>query len=346
MTLCLIGLMHLIAADFCLNLGLGLILSYLGLWWAFCLIQSDILRHQTLRTARHSRQVVTCEPQFMKSVQTPTSCNHVESWISQHRSSLFFLPTTMMNSCVSWWIFPPASMNSLLPPPWMASSLPWQTAFNKQPLLSMNGLLPVPPSLDERPPPSLNEWPSLSMNRLSQQLASSWWTVSSCVPPPALNEWSPPSEQSPPAFDEQSPPSLDERSSPSLNEWSPPSLNERFPSLNGWPPPSLDEWPPLLMNSLSQQMASSWWMSFCMLCVLGRAASSCLQRTVSILPWQTASLDEWPAPSLNDQHPLWMHGLLFQRTASLDKLSSPNKCVLCVLGRTASSCICTSVTHM
>ena len=48
------------------------------------------------------------------------------------------------------------------------------------------------------------------------------------------------------------------------------------------------------------------------------------------LPWWMASLNGWP--------PLSMDGLLFQWMASLNKLPSPDKCVLCVLGRTASSC--------
>jgi len=78
-----------------------------------------------------------------KSIQTPTSYDHVEFWISQHGNSLFFLPTTLTNSLFSRWTISPL-------PRWMASSL-------RQQMASLPGWMVSLPLLNERPPPSVNK---------------------------------------------------------------------------------------------------------------------------------------------------------------------------------------------
>ena len=284
-------------------------------WFNQTFRTSDSL--DSLRTARHSRQVVTCEPQVMKSVQTLTSCNHVESWISQCGSSLFFLPTTMTNSCVSWRIFPPASMNSLLPP-------------------SANGLRRTASSLDEWSPPcpslpqqmasSLPQWTAFSLNKWA------WWMGSLNKRPPP-DEWPPPNEWSPPvclllpSMNSLHPlnslllPSTNGLPPPLTNGLPPPLTNSLPPpSMNGLPPPSMNGFPPLTdsllppsMNGLSQQTASSWWMASSQ-----QTVSSCVPPP-ALDKWSPPS--EWPPPAFNDWSP---PSLNEQSSCSLDEQSPPS----------------------
>jgi len=182
--------------------------------------------------ASEQLQVARCNS--FKSVETPTSCDYVEQWISALGNSLFFLPTTSSN------------LSSL---PWqMVSSLKWRMAS------------PIPhqwtvSSLDEQPPPSLEEWcpSSLVDERLPPSLEEQH-------PPSLVDKWHPPLKNG----------SLPWRMPPSLNdEWHPPSqrmvslidkrrMNSVFPPLstNGSLPwrtaPSLDD----EQHAPSQRMVS------------------------------------------------------------------------------------------
>ena len=151
----------------------------------------------------------------LKSIETPTLCDHVDFWVSQ----LFFLPTTSVSGPTS------KLMNGLLP---------WQIAS----------------SLDKWSLPSSNGWPPLSMDGLfSRWMASSLdgWPL---FPPSMDGLWMdgllPPSTNLMNGLHHRS---MDSSLPPwmtSLVEWPPPSLD-------GWPPPSLDflnGWPPSMMNGL------------------------------------------------------------------------------------------------
>jgi len=245
-----------------------------------------------------------------KSIETLTSCDHIEFQISQCGNSLFFLSTT------SSWQRPPS-------PP----------LLDEQP----------PPILNQQPPPILDKWPPLSMNDC---LPPS--TKNGLLPPsmnrlvPSLtNRCLPPStngrllSQALPYLNKQSPPpSLNERHShrsmnsclftgslpqwmgASLPQWMVPSiLNEQLPppmmngsslpwqtvplSLNEQSPPSLDEW---FLQSSMKGCLLPWWMG------------SPLPWWMVPLPWWTGppslnerfllSLDKWsPPPSLNEWLP-------------------------------------------
>jgi len=130
---------------------------------------------------------VSCN--LFKSIETPTSCDDVEFWISQHRNSLFFLPSHHIFQPLSTWMASSLdlSVSSL---PWqMASSVPWPTApsLNKWPPPLTNGL----PSQQTVPlPPSKNgEWPRPLMN--------------SPLPPSTNGQWSSPLTNGPPSLPQQ-----------------------------------------------------------------------------------------------------------------------------------------------
>ena len=113
-----------------------------------------------------------------------------------------------------------------------------------------------------------------------------------------------------------------------LPQWMVSLPRQMASSLPQWMAPSLNEQP-------FSTMASSWWMSFCVLCVLGRAASSGLRQTVSILPWWMASLNEW-RPSMNSlpqqmasSLPQWSASSLNTQPPSTNCLLLTNVCYVC-----------------
>jgi len=161
-----------------------------------------------------SNTVWTTSSNLSNSIETPTSCNHVEFWISQ-QNSLFFPPTTyewpppsldvQLVSSLSQWmagVLPPLMNGPILPLadglpslnewPWLASSLSRWMAGILPPL--MNGpILPLadglPPRWTASHPPSANGLLLPSTHSLLLLL------IDSLLPPsphPSLNEWSPP----------------------------------------------------------------------------------------------------------------------------------------------------------
>ena len=88
-----------------------------------------------------------------ESIETPTSCDHVEFRISQRENSMFFLPTPSMRRMV------PLSPNGLR---LSTNGLLRPSTDSLLPLLT-DGLLPPSTNglLRQRTPPSLDEWPPL-----------------------------------------------------------------------------------------------------------------------------------------------------------------------------------------
>jgi len=131
-----------------------------------------------------SEQFQVVSSNLSKSVETPTLCDHVEFWVSQHGNSF---PPHWRVPPLTDGLLPPL-MNSLLPS--STNSLPpWQTAPSHRWMASscqqmVNGLpfQRTAASLNDWPPPSLNKQPCSSTNGpLPQQMAFS------------LNKWPPPS---------------------------------------------------------------------------------------------------------------------------------------------------------
>jgi len=176
-----------------------------------------------------SNAVWTTSSNLSNSIETPTSCNHVECWISP-MWKFIVLPSHYINK----------SMNGLLPPLKNGGLPP-----------SMNGGLP--PLMNGRRPPSLDVWlvSSLSTNgwcppSLDEQLASSlsWWMAG--ILPPSMNGPVLPLADGLPSLDEQLPPLLRQTASSFLQHmassfsWLTASSLPRLilPLMNGLPPPS------------------------------------------------------------------------------------------------------------
>ena len=240
-------------------------------WWQVC----------------EQHQIMSCN--LCKSVQTLTSNDHVEFWISQHRNSLFFLPTTLTNSLFSRWTTSPFTMDGLLPPSmnglssftrWTASSLAQQmvsslaqwTAFNEW-------------------SPSLNNWSPLSLNE---------WSL------PLLDKWSPSSLDVPCSTNGPLPhltnASLDNSLLSLAHGLLLPLTNSLFPP-NEWSLPSwqmvtsLAQWTP---SSLPGQMTSS----------IDKQLSLSMNDLSSLSQWMLSlpSLDEWLPPSIvAPNSPLYVH---------------------------------------
>ena len=203
-----------------------------------------------------------------KSIETPTSCDYVEVWISQRGNSLFFLPTTLSNLFSS-------SLVDLQHPPSIVDKLC--------------------PYLNKRCPPSLDKWLSL----LNNDSAIGEWHS----PAPSLDEWCPSlpqltvsaewyaclNRQLPPCLEERLPPSWMVSLLPSVNGVLPPSVNSVLPPLvNG-------VLPPFLMNGIHRTVSLPWWI-----------APSPPWRTATFLndwlldeQFLPSLVDEWLPPSIN-----------------------------------------------
>jgi len=262
---------------------------------------------------------------LFKSIETPTSCDDVEFWISQCRNSLFFLSSHHIFQLLSTWMASSLdlSVSSL---PWqMASSLPQPTApsLNKQPPPLTNGLpsqrtVPLPPSKNgEWPPPSLDKWSMVFSLDERPPLPPS----TSGKQPPLLTNGS-----LPPSTNGKQPPPLMKGPLPPLTngEWPPPSTNGS-PSLPQQVANGLPSWqtahsplrkmangllPQQMALSLPQQSMNSF--PFRWTTSLNKQPTSLPLKNSEWSPFSTNGLpqqmvspfDEWPFPSLNEQlHP-------------------------------------------
>ena len=179
---------------------------------------------EQLRVARHNF--------LFKSIETPTSCDYVELWISQCGNSLFFLPTTLSN------LFSSSLVNLQHPPSIVDELCPYLDKRCPPSLDKWLSLLKNNSAVGEwhSPAPSLDEWcPSLP--RLMVSSLCRWWTVSA--------EWYPClNRQLPPCLEERLPPSWMVSLLPLVNGVLPPSVNDVLP------PSVNDVLPRLTMSSL------------------------------------------------------------------------------------------------
>jgi len=258
-------------------------------------------------------QIMSCN--LCKSIQTLTSYDHVEFWISQHRNSLFFLPTTFMNSLFSWRTTSPL-------PQWMASSLHQQMAS------SLPQWTVSPPLLDKWPPPLCNHGNDhYSFHTVSYIGCTGWEYNFSVILPFGLGGSLCILGTAYTLLNKRSLPSLNEQHS--MNGLLLPLTNGLFPclmssllpcSMNGLFPCLTNGLLPHLM-SLAQQTAPSLTQR------MPLWTNSLLPSTKSLFPLDKRSppsLDEQHPPSLDEQHPPLTNGFLsWQKTSppSLDEWS-------------------------